>query len=241
MRRKARRSSYFSDKKDLVFGGGSSSGKPSSTTKIQQVEASCPICQEPVGSRTPEGITEGWSTLPCGHRFGSYCIKHYLRIVADDRPSCPVCRQVAYHSCGHPVLPVLVTSGISPESKTKLPPGTMLHGMDSFECGYCRQARCAYNRPRARKRPDAKWKAAVTWVFTLATRPRRLLPGGSNTSDSRSSSGAGAGAGAETPVPRDARGYFFWPANNGPWIDPFPRARDPEWEKWWDRQAPSGA
>lgn len=73
----------------------------------------CPICQEPVGRPTLEGVTESWSRLPCGHRFGSHCIKLWLRMVLDsehrERPVCPVCRSSASHTCGHPVLPVDAT------------------------------------------------------------------------------------------------------------------------------------
>ena len=70
----------------------------------------CPICQEPVGRPTPEGVVEGWSKLPCGHRFGSHCIKRWLGMAAAEKPCCPVCRRSACHSCGHPVLPVIVTA-----------------------------------------------------------------------------------------------------------------------------------
>lgn len=73
------------------------------------IDAACPICQEPVGQSTPEGKIESWSRLPCGHKFGSHCIKHWLGLVADDRPCCPMCRQNASHLCGHPVLPELIT------------------------------------------------------------------------------------------------------------------------------------
>ncbi|KAK1766145.1 hypothetical protein QBC33DRAFT_109605 [Phialemonium atrogriseum] len=71
----------------------------------------CPICQEPVGRPTPEGVTEAWSRLPCGHRFGSVCIKRWLGLVADERPACPVCRRTATHLCGHPAVPVVIVGG----------------------------------------------------------------------------------------------------------------------------------
>ncbi|KAJ4302139.1 Checkpoint protein hus1 [Collariella sp. IMI 366227] len=80
-------------------------------TPTVYTEASCPICQEPIGVRNAEGVTERWSTLPCGHRFGSYCIKYYLGIAADEQPPCPICRTPAYHDeCGHPVLPTVLKS-----------------------------------------------------------------------------------------------------------------------------------
>ncbi|KAI0020280.1 hypothetical protein F4780DRAFT_375804 [Xylariomycetidae sp. FL0641] len=70
----------------------------------------CPICHDPVGAITPEGIVESWATLHCGHKFGSHCLQTWLEeSVARDQitnPSCPVCRAVAKHaSCGHPISP----------------------------------------------------------------------------------------------------------------------------------------
>ncbi len=103
----------------------------------------CPICQEPVGSRTPEGIREGWSMLPCGHVFGDFCIKRYLAITADDQPVCPVCRHAAYHDvCGHPALPFrLRADGDHPDlvvddAGRKRPP-LSADKLASTSCGYC--------------------------------------------------------------------------------------------------------
>lgn len=67
--------------------------------------SACPICQESVGEPTADGITETWASLPCGHAFGSGCIKTWLAIT--DHPTCPICRLPMAHSCRHPVLPVL--------------------------------------------------------------------------------------------------------------------------------------
>lgn len=72
------------------------------TTTSSTAEPTCPICQEEIGVR---GAAEGWSVLPCGHRFGALCIKRWLGTVC--RPMCPVCRTPAHHSCGHPVVPAL--------------------------------------------------------------------------------------------------------------------------------------
>ncbi|EJT74053.1 hypothetical protein GGTG_07902 [Gaeumannomyces tritici R3-111a-1] len=67
--------------------------------------SACPICQESVGEPTADGITETWASLPCGHAFGSGCIKTWLAIT--DHPTCPICRLSMAHSCRHPVLPLL--------------------------------------------------------------------------------------------------------------------------------------
>ncbi|KAJ9133136.1 hypothetical protein NKR23_g10922 [Pleurostoma richardsiae] len=64
----------------------------------------CPICHEEVGQQTPEGVKESWALTPCGHAFGSICLKRYLGNTP--RPQCPVCRQNVFHSCAHPILPV---------------------------------------------------------------------------------------------------------------------------------------
>ena len=206
--------SYPADKK-------SSSLFARRTAPKVSAEASCPICQEPVGARNPEGITEGWSMLPCGHKFGSYCIKHYLRIVADDRPSCPVCRQIAYHKCGHPVLPLSLALGSSAGSRLAEVSDMLVKDMQGSLCGYCQQARSqSWGRATKRKRPQARWKTAAGWLFTLASHPRRLLMRPDQQQD----------------VPD--RPFLPWEADNGPWIDPFPRARDVQWEKWWDQQLP---
>ncbi|KAK8058432.1 hypothetical protein PG994_008880 [Apiospora phragmitis] len=70
----------------------------------------CPICQDPVGIPNPEGITEAWTSLNCGHRFGTVCIQTWLQDSIDrdpnGTPSCPVCRAAAKHpGCGHAICP----------------------------------------------------------------------------------------------------------------------------------------
>ncbi|KAK0674091.1 hypothetical protein QBC41DRAFT_71282 [Cercophora samala] len=104
-------------------------------------ESSCPICSDPIGTENPEGTTETWSELPCGHRFGSHCIKHYLGVVADNRPACPICRQAAYHSCGHPVLPVLCAGTVSKPKKASKKHTVTLSDLSWRYCGYCEKAR----------------------------------------------------------------------------------------------------
>ncbi|KAK8100383.1 hypothetical protein PG999_010757 [Apiospora kogelbergensis] len=70
----------------------------------------CPICQDPVGIPNPEGITEAWTSLNCGHKFGTVCIQTWLQDSLDrdpnGTPSCPICRAVAKHPvCAHAVCP----------------------------------------------------------------------------------------------------------------------------------------
>jgi hypothetical protein len=224
MRRKAGRSSYIKDVKQPTF---SEKSACSTTTKVQEVVTTCPICQEPVGSRNPEGITEDWSCLPCGHRFGSHCIKHYLRIVADDRPSCPICRQIAYHGCGHPVLPVLLDSTNSIDICVDSKKATeLVRNLQGTFCCYCR-AKNGDAPMRALKRPRRRLRAAGAWLLSIATAPRRLL-------------------GRRQPRPREhavvyRRGTLLQPWDDdevSPWLDPYPRARDAQWERWWDAQEP---
>ncbi|KAK0727376.1 hypothetical protein B0T26DRAFT_636688 [Lasiosphaeria miniovina] len=200
MKQKAR---YYSGKKDSAIEKQSAKA---------EVEAICPICQESIGTRNAEGIVEGWSILPCGHRFGSYCIKHYLNVVAEDRPSCPVCRQIAYHICGHPVLPALLRPNSSEGERIVEVSELLIQELQSSDCAYCQLGRASRRRSR---KPASKWKAAVGLLRYLKLRPSQLL--GRHR----------ALAGPQT--------------QQGPWIDPFPKPRDPEWERWWVTQEPSGA
>ncbi|KAK4179051.1 hypothetical protein QBC36DRAFT_180973 [Triangularia setosa] len=108
---------------------------------ITDAESSCPICTDPIGTENPEGTIEGWSELPCGHRFGSHCIKHYLGIVADDRPACPICRQAAHHFCGHPVLPMPCAGTVSKPKKSTTKPTVTLNDLSWKHCGYCEKTR----------------------------------------------------------------------------------------------------
>jgi hypothetical protein len=73
------------------------------------IDVFCSICQEPVGKPNPDGITESWSLLPCGHKFGSHCIKQWLGLIAEQKPCCPVCRRKASFACGHPALPTVLS------------------------------------------------------------------------------------------------------------------------------------
>ncbi|KAI0433009.1 hypothetical protein F5Y09DRAFT_108094 [Xylaria sp. FL1042] len=72
----------------------------------------CPICHDPVGLKNPEGVLESWVHLHCGHKFGTHCIQTWLEesVERDPHsvPTCPICRTIARHPCGHAVsLPAL--------------------------------------------------------------------------------------------------------------------------------------
>ncbi|KAK0651792.1 hypothetical protein B0T16DRAFT_87017 [Cercophora newfieldiana] len=221
MRRKTRRSLYIKDTKQPLF-----SEKPvSSITNAQEVETTCSICQEPVGTRKPEGFAEAWSYLPCGHQFGSHCIKQYLRIVADDRPSCPICRQAAYHGCcGHPVLPTVLNSTASHTRIGSKGATERLQELQKSTCSYCQGS--GRTRMIKARRPKTRLRA---WLVSIAAAPRRLI--GRNRRN------------VTDGVPSYVRGSLLVPWRDdedaGPWLDPFPRARDPEWERWWDVQEPA--
>jgi len=200
------------------------------------VDDTCLICQEPIGTRNPEGIIEGLSELPCGHQFGSYCIKHYLKLVADDRPSCPVCRQMTYHSCGHPALPILLKNNnhdANAERKLK-PRDEVDRQLKSTECIYCKARKTVLSKTSNNKGKKYTKKrhiplAIMQEVFRLlklrgrAARRRRIRAASQQLTTSE---GEGANSNSDPAV---------W---TGPYIDPFPRERDLEWEKWWDEQEP---
>ena len=227
MRRKA--GSYIRRRESVL-------GKQSVTV---QVEATCPICQEPIGCKNPEGIVETWSVLPCGHRFGSYCIKHYLRVVATERPSCPVCRQNVYHSCYHPVLPAVLkpSSKGGPQMDEIVEAAQLILPEVQFsECGYCLARKSA--EPPVRRGRLAKWTSTISLSWLKVPKMRRSKPeraANSREGDAEAESEEDAGSDEETPDSPPLNGIPT------PWIDPFPRPRDHEWEKWWIAKEPRGA
>lgn len=203
-----------------------------------EIESICPICQEPVGLRNAEGTMEGWSVLPCGHRFGGYCIKHYFGIAAEERALCPVCRQAAHHRCGHPVLPTVLSS---PDRKhTVLSTETSVAKRDSgaqqlllsMPCDYCRDPNTAENQPD--RHSSSRWNIPLRpfrWLLGLTPFGRNSRSQSRERSDGRSRLdriGRRGGRTGGAPVP-----------DEGPWMDTFPRYRDPGWERWWNDQAPS--
>ncbi|KUI52576.1 hypothetical protein VP1G_00112 [Cytospora mali] len=104
------------------------------------LDPACAICQVDVGTKSPDGVKETWSITPCGHIFGSVCIKRYLAIT--DKPLCPVCRNDLFHMCSHPVLPAsydpkkLLQSRDEAAQKA-FPAGEPRHS----ECQFCRKQR----------------------------------------------------------------------------------------------------
>jgi hypothetical protein len=193
-----------------------------------QPDSSCTICQEPVGQPTLEGIIESWSQLPCGHRFGSHCIKRWLGMTADDQPCCPICRRNASHVCGHPVLPLViepsVTTGRMDDTdgrkrwswfeKRRSRGGSEhwetpdLHVQHTY-CGFCAVAPPAQVHTR-----EVMTVRLVKGCWYLMRHGRR-----------RSTSGS-VQPPETTTTPRL-------------WIGT--RERDPSFERWWDEQEPRGA
>jgi hypothetical protein len=239
---------------------GAASAAASIAAQAHVAEAACPICQEAIGTRTPDGIVEHWSMLPCGHRFGSYCIKHYLRVVADDRPACPVCRQPVYHLCGHPVMPTIVSPSVSKKNHEITPAAdAQLYKMRFARCLYCtgqpRILEFAYGHTTPEEKPTSRVAAAFRWlrIFDLVSRrrttsirqDRRWRERSHSAERERGSELFRYSEDDQRPPPIDDNRGRQQSASNGdwqgPWIDPFPRPRDMEWEKWWIAQAPQGA
>lgn len=102
------------------------------------VDVCCPICQEPVGEPNPDGITESWSRLPCGHKFGSHCIKHWLGLIGGKKPCCPVCRRKASFACGHPVLPTVLSEEEARRRDGYIGPDKSSQ-IQHRVCDYCRE------------------------------------------------------------------------------------------------------
>ncbi|KAK3403507.1 Hus1-like protein-domain-containing protein [Sordaria brevicollis] len=141
----------------------------------------CPICHEEIGSPSSEGIVETWSVLPCGHLFGSHCIKHYIQMVAYDRPQCPICRYSLVHGCGHPVLPALFVTDSDDKSRrvknaAKVNRETiraLVKSSMQYSCAYCTEMiasgrRVVVTGKNGRKRGGqrtSKWKLLLKRIF----------------------------------------------------------------------------
>ncbi|KAL2152421.1 hypothetical protein VTH82DRAFT_5605 [Thermothelomyces myriococcoides] len=241
---------------------GSASEKQHPAVQIE--DRICLICQEIVGTRTAEGIKEGFSMLPCGHRFGSYCIKRYLCLTADEEPLCPICRHAAYHdACGHPVLPFLLNSDgthpdlITDESGKVRPPNSSAEAL-AAPCEYCRLPQDQAERARMTAAGKlvgrlSSIKRPLRWLrdmvpFASKWRHRFLPPGSEDSSEtdeqppSSSSTASSPSPGERRLTRQEMRARRRAPVNNGvwegPWIDV--QSRDVEWEKWWLAQSPRG-
>jgi hypothetical protein len=213
-------------------------------------DEACPICQEPVGHRTPEGKLESWSRLPCGHKFGSHCIKHWLGILTTgERPCCPICRRNAAYICGHPVLPEpvptspgatsttttsttlnLMSAAAAPTAKgeTSACPGTTAEN-NNFKpmlslatqmCAFCR-AGVEKDRQRRNRRTSRPLRfVRGCWRLVRHGRIRESRR-------ERMRAAAAASASANTG---GGDGWTHWAA-----------FRTAEWQKWWREQEPRNA
>lgn len=177
----------------------------------------CPICHEEIGSPSSEGIVETWSMVPCGHMFGSHCIKHYIQMVAYDRPQCPICRYSLVHGCGHPVLPALfVTEGHNAAKVNKARIRALATTSMQYNCAYCTEMIARGNRVvsarHGRKRQrTSKWKLLLKKIFFSSP----LAIDGWDDVES------------EYVIARFPETRF----------DSWNGARDYEWEWWWNKQA----
>lgn len=106
---------------------------------LHTIDPACAICQVDVGTKSPDGIKEGWSITPCGHVFGNVCIKRYLSIT--DKPLCPVCRTDLFHICSHPVLPAPYDPKKSKLTREEAARTCFPGDQRNSDCSYCRQLR----------------------------------------------------------------------------------------------------
>ena len=172
------------------------------------IDAACPICQEPVGQPTPEGKAESWSKLPCGHKFGSHCIKYWLGLRTEDKPCCPICRRNVAHLCGHPALPELIASpGRRNTSDIEISAAEVgKPDMTQYtNCVFCRQGIGGTRKKRAKKRYKPWRFVKGCWCLVRHGRIRAR------------------------PMPN--REVTMWP----PWCQ---ELRDLAWKRWWIDQEP---
>lgn len=106
---------------------------------LEDIDPACAICQVDVGTKSPDGVKEGWSITPCGHVFGNVCIKRYLSIT--DKPLCPVCRTDLFHICSHPILPAAYDRKKSRLTREEAASVSFPGDPRNSDCPYCRQQR----------------------------------------------------------------------------------------------------
>ncbi|KAL2290588.1 hypothetical protein FJTKL_15634 [Diaporthe vaccinii] len=106
---------------------------------LHDIDPACAICQVDVGTKSPDGIKEGWSITPCGHVFGNVCIKRYLSIT--DKPLCPVCRTDLFHICSHPILPAAYDRKKSRLTRDEAAAVSFPGDPRNSDCPFCRQQR----------------------------------------------------------------------------------------------------
>lgn len=100
------------------------------------LDPECAICQVQIGKKSPDGVKEGYAVTPCGHVFGSVCIKTYLAIT--EKPQCPICRTDLFHHCSHPVQPALYEHKKSRVSPAETAAKTFPDQVRKVDCQYCR-------------------------------------------------------------------------------------------------------
>lgn len=100
------------------------------------LDPECAICQVQIGKKSPDGVKEGYAVTPCGHVFGSVCIKTYLAIT--EKPQCPICRTDLFHHCSHPVQPALYEYKKSRISPAETAATTFPDQVRKVDCQYCR-------------------------------------------------------------------------------------------------------
>lgn len=103
------------------------------------LDPACAICQVDVGTKSPDGVREAWSITPCGHVFGSVCIKRYLAIT--EKPLCPVCRNDLFHVCSHPVVPASYDPKKSLQTRDEAAHRAFPDEPRHSECRFCRKQR----------------------------------------------------------------------------------------------------
>lgn len=186
-----------------------------SEEEIDPADKMCPICHEEIGTVSSEGTLERWSVLPCGHVFGDECIKQYIRMVAYDRPQCPICRCSLVHGCGHPVLPaLLVGNGSCAHKVNRETIRALVTKSMQYNCGYCTEMiasgrKMAVPRHGRKRQRTSKWKTLLKRLFSSPM--------------DRWSDPEFATARFEHAHPETRFGDWYG-------------GRDYEWEWWWDRQ-----
>lgn len=213
---------------------------------VQIEETTCLICQETVGTRNAEGLKEGFSMLPCGHRFGSRCIKRYLAITADEQPLCPICRHAVHHdTCGHPVLPFLLNRDgthpdlIADKSGKLRPPMGSDEELKTAPCQYCLLPDEEKNKPEKPRLGRLETMGMpFRWLRALLPFPSKRK----NADDHQSPTNQENTNGQSHRLSRqEARNRRRTQASSsgaweGPWMDV--QSRDVGWETWWKAQAP---
>ncbi|CAJ2507414.1 Uu.00g086000.m01.CDS01 [Anthostomella pinea] len=168
---------------------------PAPSSPVVDERDPCPICHDPVGVPNPEGIIESWTKLHCGHEFGTECIQTWLdescQRDPNKNPSCPICRTVAKHPCGHLVSPPpyapmqhphmvevdsltyqnSVTSGAGSYQSPRSPPASPTPSLrvPQVRYGYSANGYAPHRRPRRRLTRRAGHPQNRIWVLA----PRR--------------------------------------------------------------------